>query len=368
MPLVELGHDVIRFRYELTPHFRNLDPSDPLQRAFIEENRPKLEEALLEQVERAHRHKRIDLFFSYFYSACATPATIAEIRRLGIITVNFFCNAVHQFRLVEELAPAYDHCMVPERVALERYRGAGASPIHIQMGANPEVYRPYALPTEYDVTFVGQMYGDRSSYISFLHHNGINIRAWGDGWEVIRVPSAVPTPPGRWTSKMRKLLSRDGPVAIRDRAAQWSTIRRYTRDLKSGIAVEIPRKVAGPPLSDDQLIKIYSQSRISLGFSGTSENGRENRRLTHLRLRDFEAPMSGAFYMVEYMDELEDYYDIGEEIVCYENKEDMLEKARHFLAHPEIAQRIRAAGYARARQDHTWTNRFNQLFDTIGLK
>ena len=43
LSLVDLGHDVVVFDYDLTPHFRRLDPSIPEHAAFIVRNRPSLE-------------------------------------------------------------------------------------------------------------------------------------------------------------------------------------------------------------------------------------------------------------------------------------------------------------------------------------
>lgn len=37
LPLVDLGHDVVEFEYDLRETFRNLDPADPVQGAFIRE-------------------------------------------------------------------------------------------------------------------------------------------------------------------------------------------------------------------------------------------------------------------------------------------------------------------------------------------
>jgi len=66
LPLCDLGHDVVRFDYDLSAHTRNRDVSVPAQRAFVAQNRPRLEKALLEQIERAHQERPVDLFFSYF--------------------------------------------------------------------------------------------------------------------------------------------------------------------------------------------------------------------------------------------------------------------------------------------------------------
>jgi len=72
--------------------------------------------------------------------------------------------------------------------------------------------------------------------------------------------------------------------------------------------------------------------------------------------------MSRALYFVEYQEELGEFYDLDREIVCYRSREELLEKVRFYLAHPERAVRVRRAGYDRAQRDHTWKRRFDQLF------
>lgn len=293
---------------------------------------------LLEDVKIEEKKGHIDLFFSYYYSNCVLPEVIDQIRGLGIKTVNFYCNNVHQFDLVSEIAPHYDYCMVPEQEALYKYRDIGAKPVHIQMAANPDVYKPYPLAREYDVTFVGQNYLDRQEYMAYLYRNGIDARVWGPNWGNAVKPRNLP---GR-------LLQRFGLY----RPA-------------------LPADRLGPVLSDDELIKMYSRSKISLNFSEVlvqDEKYSKGAIKRHIRLRDFEAPMSGAFYMTGYQDELKDYYVIDREIVCYDTKKELLEKIRYYLKNPEEAEAIRKAGLARALKDHTWENRFRQLFDIIGLK
>ena len=62
---------------------------------------------------------------------------------------------------------------------------------------------------------------------------------------------------------------------------------------------------------------------------------------------------------------LEDFYELGREIVCYSSREELLEKARFHLAHPDQAERVRRGGHERAHRDHTWRLRFDQIFREI---
>ena len=312
MPLVDLGHEVVPFDYDLMPHFQHLDPANPESRRFIEENRPKLEAELLRQVRAEHRRQPLDVFFSYFYSACASPETIRAIRKMGICAVNWYCNASYQFHLVGAIAPAYDYCLVPEAYRLNDYRRAGANPIYCQEAANPNIYKPHDVPTEFDVTFVGQAYGDRPACIRHLLNQGLDVRVWGPGWQ------------------------NGNP------------------------------RFAGP-LSDGELVRMFSRSRINLGFSKCGQTHLTDEPIRQVRLRDFEVPMSGGFYMIEYMPELDDFFEIDREIVCYTDSQDLADKARYFLEHDDEREAIRRAGYERCRRDHTWQKRFETAFHKMGL-
>ncbi|MFH0702323.1 MAG: glycosyltransferase [bacterium] len=336
-PLIELGHEVIEFQYDLRKTFQNLDPSIPKQRAFITKNRQKLTEELLKQIKAAHSTKNIDLFFSYFYDACILPEAIDEIRSLGIKTVNWYCNGAYQLHLVREISSHYDWCLVPEKFRLKDYISMGARPIYCQEAANSNIYKPYNLPKEFDVTFVGQAYGERPAYIKHLLDKGINIRVWGQGWK---------------DSLTGKNLLKKSLQAI---------LKIKNSDIK------LPDKILGRVLSDTEMIKMYSRSKINLGFSSCGET-HKTKKILQVRLRDFEVPMSGGFYMVEYMEELEEFFKIGKEIVCYSNPEDLAEKIKYYLSHETEREAIRKAGYERCLRDHTWHRRFEKTFEEMKLQ
>jgi spore maturation protein CgeB len=329
LPLVDLGHDVVEFAYDLTQTFRNLDAKNPRQAAFIAENRPRVSAELLRQVRAAHGERPIDLFFSYFYDPCVLPGAIAEIRGLGIKTVNWYCNGSYQLDLVREISPHYDFCLVPEKFRMGDYRAMGARPIYCQEAANPAIYRSHDVPVAFDVTFVGQAYGDRPGIIKHLLNGGVDVQVWGHGWH-------KPDP------------------------------RHMPGHLYEAICA-IPEERRHPALPDEELVKMYSRSKINLGFSTCGDTHLTGERILQVRLRDFEVPMSGGFYMVEAFEELGEFFALGKEIVGYENRADLLAKVRRYLKDDAARERIRLAGYERARRDHTWHRRFEAAFAEMGV-
>ena len=86
-----------------------------------------------------------------------------------------------------------------------------------------------------------------------------------------------------------------------------------------------------------------------------------------IRLRDFEVPMSGGFYLVEHQEELREFFEIGREIETYRSREELLDKISFYLGHDAERERIRRAGRERCLRDHTWQRRFDAAFREIGL-
>jgi len=341
-PLTDLGHEVTRFHHSWITRGIHATQPEPDSNASQRTPRAEFSESLLEEVQRVHQRRPIDLFFSYFYSSHVEPDAIREISRMGIPTLNWYCNASYQFHLIEELAPAYDFCMVPEKFRLEDYRRVGANPIYCQEAANPNVYKPYDVPQQYDVTFVGQKYGTRPEYLWQLYKDGIDVRAWGT----------------RWCERVKRPRTRNAV--------------RLAKSLLSGRpyrpVVAFPINRCGPPLSDEQLIKMYSRSRVSLGFTAVAEVPADGSpAIKQVRLRDFEATMSGAFYMVEHFQELAEFFEPDKEIVFFHDAGDLIEKAKFYLRHDAERNRIRQAGLRRALAEHTWHQRFEMVFDGMQL-
>jgi hypothetical protein len=269
--------------------------------------------------------------------------------------------------------------------------------LRIQLAANPRVYRPLPEPRIYDVTFVGQRYADRAYFLGHLASHGVNVRAWGAGWQphkrldIAHVRAALSLIEDERFDGLHRLLrqrlargsrpsppeanhfidngvSAPGAVVGTDQPSE-TNLSVIGANVGRAARTEIDTSAfGGPRLMQRDLIKMFSQSRLSLGFATAGDSHLAHTRLTHLRLRDFEAPMSGALYLTEDQPELAEYFESGKELLTYTDPDDLLDKARYYLAHPEHSERIRHAGLLRARADHTWQQRFSELFRALGLR
>lgn len=77
--------------------------------------------------------------------------------------------------------------------------------------------------------------------------------------------------------------------------------------------------------------------------------------------------MSGALYLTQNNPELSMVFDVGREILTYNEIEDCAHVIRTLLKDPERAGRIRTAARARCLKDHTYTARWTSVFRALGV-
>tara|TARA_R110002072_G_scaffold32307_4_gene98798 strand:+ start:3618 stop:4574 length:957 start_codon:yes stop_codon:yes gene_type:complete len=124
---------------------------------------------------------------------------------------------------------------------------------------------------------------------------------------------------------------------------------------KAGIKVENPKNA-----SFEDLVHTYARSRIGLNFSKNSNTG-----TTQMKARVFEIPAAGSVLLTEHHDELEDLFDIGKEIMTFESPEEMVDKAKFLLSHPNQMAKMAEAGFKAAITRHSSYIRLAGLLEEI---
>jgi len=266
---------------------------------------------LVKRMEQWIKQDAADVVFSYLSGELVSPETVQALRNLGIPLVNLALNDKEYFvggirrglaMGTRDICRYFDICWTSTEDAVKKYCVEGAIPLYLPEGANPQIHKPHNIEKTIDVSFVGQCYGNRPGIIDKLRSRGIQVEAYGYGW-----------PNG--------------------------------------------------PLSTEEMVRMYSRSRINLGFG--SVIGLSSAYC--LKGRDFEIPMSGGLYLTEYHPELEKFYDLNSEIVTYKDFDDLVERIRFLLSNPEKADEIRRMGFERARREHSWEMRFERIFQLLGL-
>lgn len=356
-PLLDLGHDVYLVRMDLMAEQLGV-------KWRSEQFKGKFSQQLLETFKSENEREPFDLFLSYVTDLDIEEACAREIAKTGIVTANFSCNNTHQFYLTEKIAPHFDYNLHSEESAGAKFRKIGANPVWFPMAANPKYYHPVDTEKTLDVSFVGAAYAKRPYYIMYLLENGVDVHAFGPGWrykerlarlrkikrEILRCKAFISTV---FTSSpgMRAMIS----SRIADMDFRGKMLAEFSENMHF-------------PITDDEMIRKYSESKISLGFLEVFESHDRSQNTTlHLHLREFEAPMCGALYFTNYSDELAEHYEPDKEVIIFRNEHELLDKVRYYLFHEKEANAVRKRGLNRARKCHTYQRRFTDLFRSLGL-
>jgi spore maturation protein CgeB len=350
-PLIEMGHDV--FLYD----------SYQGKKAMFTNNiglRTEFSEKLLKEFRREHMKNPFDMFFSYFMNGMVDEDIVKTISDMDVPTCNFSCNNTHQFHLVDKISKCFDFNLHSEKDSKSKFDNIGATEIWWPMASNPKYFKPQNITKNTQASFVGANYALRSKNIEYLLENKIDVHAYGPGWDKVARTNL------RAHVKRGMLLMKTlGFPPIRDQYRNSSILAEL--DCQRYMIDTFPNNLH-PPVSDDKLISLYSESYISLGFLDVYDKHDPSSLITHhLHLREFEAPMCGALYITGYMDELSEMFEPEKEVVTYRNQYELLDKVKFYLKHDNIANKIRKAARKRALKEHTYHHRYIKLFKQIGL-
>jgi spore maturation protein CgeB len=110
-------------------------------------------------------------------------------------------------------------------------------------------------------------------------------------------------------------------------------------------------------IGPEALADIFGRSKVVLGV-GTCGHTRD---LITMKLRDFDAPMSGAVYVTTRNPELYPFVQENEQIAFYESPKEAADKVERYLKDESELKRVSSAAYARCRKEHTWKQRLERL-------
>lgn len=334
--LVAMGHEVTYFDFPTL--------ADELGRGGMNRR-------LLELV----RSEKPDLMFTVVWGDSLDQATVREIsQNTDTVTVNWYCDDHWQFaHLSRHWTPCFNWVVTTAQSALPKYAEMGCeNVIKSQWACNHGLYRRLDLPLKYDVTFVGLPHGSRRATVKALRDAGIDVRVWGTGWETGRLSQRQMIEVFNQSRINLNFSEASNNGSPKSRLSRWAY--RYVECPLNAVPGGWRVPVAG--------------RAIAARFKQSGGGGQDTKVLPRqIKGRNFEVPGCGGFLMTGYADNLSDYYRIGEQLAVFDSDADLIEKVRYYLSHEKERQAIAQAGYQRTLQEHTYTRRFSEIFETIGL-
>jgi spore maturation protein CgeB len=86
-----------------------------------------------------------------------------------------------------------------------------------------------------------------------------------------------------------------------------------------------------------------------------------------LRLRDFEIPICGGFYLTQNCKQLNELFIPGEHLETWNDFSELLDKISYYLKHPQERNAIAQSGIKHCLKYHTWENRFKGLLKELNI-
>ena len=294
-----------------------------------------LNEGLLKMIYR----ERPDLAFFCYGGTSIKKETIKEIGKRAI-TLNWFYDDHWRFDNYSRYwGPLYHWVATTDPLAVKKYRKIGyQNAIFSPQGCNHYFYKPLDLPKIYDVSFVGRPHGIRRKIIEKLREVGIDVKCFGEGWP-------------RGYISQEEMLRVFSQSKINLNFSQSSGVF-----LKQLALVFLHRK-------DDRRIGLNNPRQ----FRDNLKTFLPSMKTKQIKGRVFEIPGCEGFMLTGYAERLENLYQIGKEIECFHNFKELVRKIKYYLVQEKARERIAKAGYQRTLRDHTYEKRFNKIFKIAGL-
>jgi spore maturation protein CgeB len=262
-----------------------------------------------------------DIIFFILQSDQIFKNTLIKLKKKGYFLVNWFGD--DQWRWIgftSLYANFFDVCITTDKFSVDKYKKIGQGNILRSQWASFESDINYkSINYKYDVSFIGGVSPYRLWFVRSLRGRGIDVNCFGDGWENGRV-------------------------------------------------------------SYQEMEEIFAKSKINLNISNSSQfdarylisglknilnTFRSKKNVSQTKARIFEIPAQGGFELTEYVPSLDDYFEIGKELVCYSSIDEAELLIKHYLFNNEDREMIKLRGVFRARNDHTYTQRILKFMKEI---
>jgi spore maturation protein CgeB len=257
---------------------------------------------------------------------CNEPVRAATLLQFKVALpstplVNIFPDTLFNMRPnVMAALPLYDLFCTHTRAAVPHLSALGCrAPFYVPLAADPALHRPLPLSAAEqrelgcDVVYVGNWREDHEALLG--HLEGFDLAIWGS------------------------------PLWERARAGSWVRSRWRGRSLDAG----------------DTYSKANIAAKICL-------NPIDPLNLPGHNMRTFELPACRVFALMTRSEDTASIFRDGETAALFDTPEEMVEKVRRYLAHPEERQRIAEAAYRLVIEGgHTYLDRARTILDRLGM-
>lgn len=108
----------------------------------------------------------------------------------------------------------------------------------------------------------------------------------------------------------------------------------------------------------DELPQLYNVTAVNFNATSRQMKGAVNQRV-------FDVPACNSFLITDYQEQMDELFDIGDEVVCYSEPDEIDDLVGYYLNHETERKQIALRGSQRVVRDHTYVSRVNELIKTM---
>ena len=294
---------------------------------FVKDNYAKgvLDRNYLEMVSQivveSIREKPIDILIC-LAQAPITPTALANLRKMGVVTVLWFVEDYLRFTYWKQMAPFYDFIFtIQTGECVDAIKKAGCQnvyylpvacdeKIHVKQNLSKEDIKRWGSP----ISFFGAGYHNRQQFFASMCE--LPFKIWG---------------------------------------TEWPTCKPFDRMVQEG----------GRRLTPQEYTKVFNATTININLHSSTECDGVDPSGDFVNPRTVELASSKAFQLVDKRKLLPDMFKEGEEIITFSNRDELLEKIDYYLTHEDDRQKVIEKSYKRAMKDHTYTSRIREMLSYI---
>ena len=247
-----------------------------------------------------------------------SPKSIENLKQIGCPVAFWFVEDFRTLTYWQEVVSSYDYFFsIQKGEALDNFKMAGANKCYyLPQACAPWIQKPLMLDKKKrkkykaDLSFMGAAYYNRQQ--SFPQLLDFDFKIWGTGWK-------LDSPLGECVQNSNRLVS------------------------------------------SEMSVKIYNCAKININLHSSTFHEGINPEGDFVNPRTFEVAACSAFQLVDHRSELDEMFNIEEEMVTFSSMSDLREKSHYYLAHDAERSAIANRAFIRVNLEHTVENRMQEM-------
>lgn len=148
----------------------------------------------------------------------------------------------------------------------------------------------------------------------------------------------------------RKVTELERGKAVRELSENYK-VYVYTKEMSANVGKAVNK---GPVDYYNEMPYIFHNSKINLNITLKSIK-------SGIPLRVFDVMGAGGFLISNYQADMLEYFNPGEDYVCYESLDELKYLVEYYLSHDKERNEIAANGYNKVKKHHSFENRVEEI-------